>query len=125
MVLDTLGGKVSEDSLQVLKPGGKLISISGPPDAEFAVEMGLGWAMRQVIRLLSYRVRKRAARLGVSYSFLFMKPSGEQLRSIGALIDSGELRPVVDRVFSFDSTIEALAYVERGRAKGKVIVKLR
>lgn len=125
VVLDTLGGKVAEESLQVLKPGGKLVSISGAPDPEFATEMGLGWAMRQVFRLLSYRVRRHAKRLRVSYSFLFMKPSGEQLRSIGALIDSGVLRPVVDRVFPFESTTDALAYVERGRARGKVVVKLR
>lgn len=125
VVLDTLGGKVTADSLQVLKPGGKLVSISGPPDPAFAAELGLGWAMRQACRLLSYQVRSRAKRLGVSYSFLFMKPNGEQLREIGVLIDAGVLRPVVDRVFPFGSTIEALAYVERGRAKGKVVVKLR
>ena len=125
LVLDTLGGSVTEGSLQVLKPGGKLVSISGAPDPEFAAEMGLGWVMQQVMRLLSYRVRRQAKRLGVSYTFLFMKPSGEQLRSIGALIDSGVLRPVVDRVFPFDSTIEALAYVERGHAKGKVVVEVR
>lgn len=125
LVLDTLGGSATEESLQVLKPGGKLVSISGTPDPEFATEMGLGWVMRQVFRLLSYRVRKQAKRLGVSYAFLFMKPSGDQLRSIGALIDSGVLRPVVDRVFPFDSTIEALAYVERGHAKGKVVVEVR
>ncbi len=124
VVLDTLGGKVTEQSLQVLRPGGKLISISGPPDPEFANEMGLGWGLRQVFRLLSYRARRRAKQLGVSYSFLFMKPNGEQLRTIGTLVDSGVLRPVVDRVFPFESTIDALAYVERGRAKGKVIVKV-
>lgn len=125
LVFDTLGGKVPERSLAVLKPGGKLISIADPPDAEFAREMGLGWAMQQVMRLLSYRVRKHARRLGVSYSFLFMKPSGEQPCTIGALIDSGALRPVLDRVFAFDSTLEALAYVERGRAKGKVVVTVK
>ena len=125
VVLDTLGEKVTEASLQVLRPGGKLISISGPPDPEFADEMGLGWALRQVMRLLSFRVRRRAKQLGVSYSFLFMKPSGEQLREIGALMDSGILRPVVDRVVPFEQTLEALAYVERGRAKGKVVIKLR
>jgi NADPH:quinone reductase-like Zn-dependent oxidoreductase len=60
----------------------------------------------------------------VSYAFLFMRPSGDQLREIGALIDSGIIRPVVDRVFPFESTKEALAYVEKGHAKGKVIVKV-
>jgi NADPH:quinone reductase-like Zn-dependent oxidoreductase len=77
------------------------------------------------MRLLSYRIRKRAKRHHVSYAFLFMRPSGDQLREIGALIDSGIIRPVVDRVFPFESTKEALAYVEKGRAKGKVIVKMR
>ena len=74
---------------------------------------------------LSYGVRKRAKRLHVSYTVLFMSASGNQLREIGALIDSGIIRPVVDRVFPFESTSEALAYVEKGRAKGKVVVKVR
>lgn len=125
LVFDTLGGKAPEQSLPVLKPGGKLISISGPPDAAFAKEWGLGWAMQQVMGLLSYRVRRRAKQRGVAYSFLFMHPSGEQLRTIGALIDAGVIRPVIDRVFPFEETLEALAYVERGRATGKVVVKLR
>jgi len=125
VVLDTLGGEVLEKSLRVLKPGGKLVSIAGPPDPDFAKDMGLPWAMRQVIRLLSRRIRKSAKHHGVSYSFLFMKPNGDQLREIGSLIDAGAIRPVVDRVFPFESTMEALVYVEQGRAKGKVVVKVR
>ena len=125
VVLDTLGGETLEKSLRVLKPGGKLISISGPPDPDFAKEIGSGWILRQAMRLLSYRIRKSAKRHHVSYSFLFMRPSGDQLREIASLIDSGVIRPVVDRVFPFESTKEALAYVEKGRAKGKVIVKVR
>ena len=125
VVLDTLGGEVLEKSLRVLKPGGKLISISGPPDPDFAKDIGSSWILRQAMRLLSYRIRKKAKRHRVSYSFLFMKPNGDQLREIGSLIDSGAIRPVVDRVFPFESTKEALAYVEKGRAKGKVIVKVR
>jgi alcohol dehydrogenase len=124
-VLDTLGGEALEKSLRVLKPGGKLISISGPPDPDFATDIGSTWILRLAMRLLSYRIRKRAKRHHVSYSFLFMRPSGDQLREIGSLIDSGIIRPVVDRVFPFASTKEALAYVEKGRAKGKVIVKVR
>ena len=123
-VLDTLGGEVLEKSLRVLKPGAKLISISGPPDSDFAQDIGSTWILRLAMRLLSYRIRKRAKRHHVSYAFLFMRPSGDQLREIGALIDSGIIRPVVDRVFPFESTKEALAYVEKGHAKGKVIVKV-
>ena len=124
-VLDTLGGEALEKSLRVLKPGGKLISISGPPDPDFATDIGSTWILRLAMRLLSYRIRRRAKRHHVSYAFLFMRPSGDQLREIGSLIDSGIIRPVVDRVFPFASTKEALAYVEKGRAKGKVIVKVR
>ena len=125
MVLNSLGSDVLEKSLQVLKPGGKLISISGPPDPDFAKAMGSPWILQQVMRLLSYRIRKKAQRHHVSYSFLFMKASGDQLREIGRLIDSGVIRAVVDRVFPFESTNEAMAYVQRGRAKGKVVVKVR
>ena len=124
VVLNSLGGDVLEKSLQVLQPGGKLISISGPPDPDFARELGSPWILRQVMRLLSYRIRKKAKRYGVSYSFLFMKASGDQLREISRLIDSRVIRAVVDRVFPFESTNEAMAYVESGRAKGKVVVKV-
>lgn len=125
VVLNSLDAQTLQKSLSVLKPGGKLVSISGPPDRDFAKEIGLNWGVQQLMRVLSHRVRRKAARHGVSYSFLFMKASGDQLREIGALIDAGAIRPVVDRVYPFESMGEALAYVETGRAKGKVVVKLR
>ena len=125
VVLNSLDGKTLEKSLRVLKPGGKLISISGPPDPDFAKGLGASWILKQVMRLLSYRIRKKAKSHHVAYSFLFMSANGDQLRQIGSLIDSGIIRPVVDRVFPFESTEEALAYLEKGRAKGKVIVKVR
>jgi NADPH:quinone reductase-like Zn-dependent oxidoreductase len=125
LVLDPLGGKIPEKSLRVLKPGGMVIGISGPPDPTFAKDAGLSWFLRLAMTALSYRIRKQARRRNVSYSFLFMHPAGDQLREISALIDAGILSPVIDRVFPFESTTEALAYVETGRAKGKVIIKVR
>jgi NADPH:quinone reductase-like Zn-dependent oxidoreductase len=125
VVLNSLGAETLEKSLRVLKPGGKLISISGPPDPAFAKDRGLSWIVRLAMRLLSSRIRNKAKRHHVSYSFLFMRSSGDQLREIGSLIESGIIRPVVDRVFPFEATKEALAYVETGRAKGKVVVKVR
>ena len=125
VVLDTLGGEVLEKSLRVLKPGGKLVSIAGPPDPDFAREIGASWVLTLAMRLLSRRIRSSAKRLGVNYSFLFMRSSGDQLREIGSLIDAGLIRPVVDRVFPLESTKEALAYVEKGRAKGKVVVRVQ
>jgi NADPH:quinone reductase-like Zn-dependent oxidoreductase len=124
-VLDSLGGETLEKSLRVLKPGGKVIGIGGPPDPDFGREIGSPWIVRQVMRALSSRIRRRAKRLNVSYSFLFMKASGEQLHEIGALIDAGIIRPVVDRVFPFEETKSALTYVEQGRARGKIVVKVR
>jgi NADPH:quinone reductase-like Zn-dependent oxidoreductase len=125
VVLNSLGKEALEKSLVVLKPGGKLISITGPPDPDLAKVLGLGWMLRQVMRFLSSGVRRKAKRHRVSYSFLFMRANGDQLREITSLIDSGVIRPVVDRIFPFESTKEAMAYVEKGRAKGKVVVKVR
>jgi len=125
VVLNSLDGTTLRKSLDVLKPGGKLISISGPPDPDFARKQGLNWVLRQVVRLLSLGIRRKAAARGVDYSFLFMRANGNQLGQITALIDKGIIRPVVDRIFPFDDTNEALTFVEMGRAKGKVVVKLR
>jgi NADPH:quinone reductase-like Zn-dependent oxidoreductase len=125
VVLNSLDSTTLRKSLDVLKPGGKLISISGPPDPDFAREQGLSWALRQVMRLLSLGIRRKAAARGVHYSFLFMRANGNQLGQIATLIDKGIIRPVVERIFPFDDTNAALALVETGRAKGKVVVKLR
>lgn len=125
VVLNSQDGKTLEKSLRVLKAGGKLISISGPPDPEFAKEIGAPWFVKLVVRMLSSGVRRRAKSRGVRFSFLFMKASGSQLREITRLFDGGFIRPVIDRVFPFEQTNEALAYVEAGRAKGKVVIKIR
>jgi NADPH:quinone reductase-like Zn-dependent oxidoreductase len=125
VVLNSLAGETLHKSLKVLKPGGKLISISGPPDPDFGREQGLNWALRQVLRLLSFGIRRKAKRHGVHYSFLFMRANGEQLRQITSLIQAGIIRPVMDRVFPFEATNEALADVATGRSKGKVVVKVR
>jgi alcohol dehydrogenase len=124
-VLNSQEGKTLEKSLRVLRRGGKLVSISGPPDPEFAKEIAAPGFVKLVIRLLSLGVRRRAQARGIGYSFLFMKANGSQLREITRLIEAGAVRPVMDRVFPFESTNEALAYVEAGRAKGKVVVKLK
>jgi NADPH:quinone reductase-like Zn-dependent oxidoreductase len=125
IVLNSLGKDALEKSLTVLKPGGKLISISGPPDVAFAKEIGANWFLQQVMRLLSLGIRKKAKRHRVSYSFLFMRANGEQLSRITSLIESGMIRPVMDRVFPFQAINEALAYVATGRSKGKTVVTMR
>src|SRR5436309_2764726 len=125
VVLNSLDRVTLEKSLRVLKSGGQLISISGPPDAAFARSIGASWILRMIMDVLSSGIRAKARRRQANYSFLFMKASGDQLTEITSLIDDGIIRPVVDRAFPFASTKEAMAYVEAGRAKGKVVVSLR
>jgi len=125
LVVNSQDSKTLEKSLRVLKPGGQLISISGPPDPAFARRLGLNLFMKLVMRLLSRKARKMAKRLSAKYTFLFMWAEGRQLSEITRLIESGVIRPVVDKVFPFEKTSDALAYVETGRARGKVVVKLK
>jgi NADPH:quinone reductase-like Zn-dependent oxidoreductase len=124
VVLDSLGGQTLEKSLRVLRPGGIAVGLAGPPDPAFAREIGANPVVRLATVLLSARTRLQARRRHVRYSFLFMKASGEQLRTIGALADAGTITPVIDQVFPFNSTKDAMAYVESGRAKGKVVVTM-
>jgi len=125
VALNSLDGETLEKSLGVLKPGGKLISISGPPDPGFARAHGANWALRQLFGLLSFGIRSKAQRRGVDYSFLFMRADGEQLGRITSLIEAGAIRPVLDRVFPFEAVNDAFAYIETGRSKGKVVIKVK
>ena len=98
--------------------------LAAPPDPDFAREQGLNWFLRQVLRLLSFGIRRKAKRHRVSYSFLFMRSNGAQLSQIASLIEDGTIRPVVDRTFPFEELNDAFAYIDTGRAKGKVVVTL-
>jgi NADPH:quinone reductase-like Zn-dependent oxidoreductase len=125
LVLHSQDNATLKKSLRVLRPGGKLISISGPPDPDFGKEIGSPLFVRVVMWLLSFGARRRAKRLNAHFSFLFMRANGDQLQQITNLIDSDVIRPVMDKVFPFEETNEAMAYVETGRAKGKVAVTVK
>lgn len=124
VVLHSLGPDLLDRSLAVLKPGGKLISISGPPDPAFGIEIGANWLVRQVLRLASAKVRRKAAQRGIDYSFLFMRADGPQLRQIAQLVETGAITPVIDSVFGFDALSQAMDRVASGRARGKVVVEV-
>ena len=124
VVLDSQGADTLAKSLRVLKPGGIAIGIAGPPDPEFASRLGLRLPLRLVMALLSLKTRRAARRRGVRYSFLFMRASGAQLADIAKLIDSGALRPIVDQTYRFEEALQALAHVEGGRTKGKVVITM-
>lgn len=124
VVLNSLGNQELIQSLKILKRGGILVSISGPPTPAFADEIGLNWIVKQVIKLISYGIRKKAEQRGINYVFLFMRANGNQLSKITQLIEQGSIRPVIDRIFSFSAIADALAYAELGNAKGKTIIQM-
>lgn len=123
VVLDTQGGKTLEKSLTVLKRGGRLISISGPPDHAFAEVINPNWFLKCVIPMLSWSIRHKAKKRGITYSFLFMQPNGQQLSKITELVETGKIKPVVDQTYGFVQIKEALQYVNTGRSKGKVVLQ--
>ncbi|MFV5585130.1 NADP-dependent oxidoreductase [Acinetobacter oleivorans] len=123
VVLDTQGGKTLEKSLNVLKRGGRLISISGPPDRAFAEVINPNWFLKCVIPMLSWSIRHKAKKRGITYSFLFMQPNGQQLSKITELVETGKIKPVVDQTYGFVQIKEALQYVNTGRSKGKVVLQ--
>lgn len=116
---------VLEKSLKILKPGGTLVSLTGPPTRELAKKLGLKWHFQLIMGLLSASVRRKAKRLNVHFEFLFMRADGNALGEITKLIEAGKIHPVIDKVFPFEKTNEALAYVESGRTKGKVVIKVK
>lgn len=121
-VLDSLGGEHLEKSLRILKRGGTAVGISGPPTPEFARRAGLNPVLRLAVTVISSKIRKQAKRIGVNYQFLFMRASGDQLRDITALIDSGAIRPIVGRVFPFDDTVQGLESLATGGNRGKAVI---
>ncbi|MFF4394937.1 NADP-dependent oxidoreductase [Streptomyces sp. NPDC001480] len=122
LVLDSLGGETLEKSLRVLKPGGKAIGIAGPPEPAFAREAGLNPLLRLGVAVLSRKIRKQAKKLGVTYEFMLMRASGDQLRQITTLIDQGVVRPVVGKVVGFDQTPQALQSLSQGGIRGKAVI---
>src|SRR5438093_1883020 len=124
-VLGTVRGDAIEKSLRILKPGSTVVSLIGPPNAAFARGRSMNFFMVFVFGLLSRKIIRLARKRDTAYSFLFVHPDGSQLAEIGELLKAGRIRPVIDKVFPFEQAKEALAYLEKGRAKGKVVVQMR
>lgn len=124
-VFDTLGGEILEKSFNIVKNGGKIVSVSGLPNARFAKEYGAGFFKTLLFSAASSKLAALEKKHNVQYTFLFMEPSGEQLSIIANYIEAGDIKPVIDKVFSFDDAQKAMEYAESGRAKGKIILKLK
>ncbi|BAR83266.1 NADP-dependent oxidoreductase [Bacillus cereus group sp. MYBK249-1] len=124
-VFDTIGGATLEKSFNIIKRGGNIVSVSGMPNARFGKEFGSGFFKTLLFSLASKKLTALEKKHNAQYSFLFMKPSGDQLRTIANYIEAGKIKPVIDRVFPFEDAQKAMEYSESGRAKGKIIVKIK
>jgi alcohol dehydrogenase len=125
IVYDTLGGAFTIDAFKLVKRGGVVISLSGPPDRDFARREGKGFVVRVAVWLMGRKVYAASRQAGADYCWFFTESSGDQLREITALVEHGAIKPVIDREFAFEQLPEALSYLEAGRARGKVVLKVR
>ncbi len=122
---DVIGGKTLEKMFEIMKPGTKIVSIAGLPEPQTAIkDLGGRRALAAVFWVISYGIRSRARRSGVSYRYLFMHPSGTDLAELAELIEQGKLKVIVDKAYPFANISGALLYVESERAKGKVVVTM-
>ncbi|PYF09026.1 NADP-dependent oxidoreductase [Ureibacillus chungkukjangi] len=124
-VFDTLGGEILEKSFGIVKEGGKIVSVSGLPNARFAKKYGSGLFKTFLFAVASKKLTALEKKHNVQYTFLFMEPSGEQLRILANYIEAGKIKPVIDKVFPFEDAQKAMEYAEAGRAKGKIILKIK
>ncbi|WP_138494341.1 NADP-dependent oxidoreductase [Paenibacillus pinistramenti] len=124
-VFDTLGGESLDKSFRILKPGGQIVSISGMPNGRFGKEAKLGWVKTTILSIASRKIKAQEKKSNTRYHFLFMKPSGEQLRVLKEFIEEGLIKPIIDKVYDFKDSGQAFNYLESGRSKGKVVIKLK
>jgi len=124
-VFDTLGGAVTVDSFKVVKRGGVVLSLSGPPDRDFPRRIGAGLVVRTAVWFMSRKVYAAVEKAGATYRWYLTEPSGRQLTEIAALVDSGAIKPFLDREFPFEKLVDALTYLQAGRARGKIVLKVR
>ena len=124
-VLDTLGGAVLEKSFRILKPGGQIVSISGMPNRRFGKEAKLGWMKTAILSIASRKITALEKKSQTRYHFLFMKPSGAQLKVIKEWIERGDIKPVMDRVYQLKDTGQAFHHLESGSAKGKIVIRIK
>ena len=125
VVFDTLGGEHTLNSFKVIKNEGRVISISGAIDGATAEQFGLNKFIRMILAFQARKVTRAASKKNAMYRFLFMSPNGEKLKKIAKLYESGEIKPIIDKTYNFSEAIQALEYLSKGHARGKVIVKIR
>jgi len=121
---DLIGGDTLGQMFDIMKPGSKVVSIAAVPEPHTASDLGGSPLLAAMFWIISYGIRSRARRAGVQYRYVFMHPSGSELAQLADLNRQGTLRVILDKTFSFENIAEAFAYLERGHAKGKVVVTM-
>lgn len=124
IVFDTLGGPTTSASFCVLKQGGTVVSVMGPPDRAFARQVGANLALSFVMWCIGLPMQLRARRVGGHYFRFLTESSGIELEHVGRVVDAGKVRTVVERIYPFDQAIEALQYAATGRARGKLVIQV-
>jgi len=124
VVFDTQGGETLLRSFDAVRSGGVVVTVGGRPDAKFARAWGLSPPLVWILGFLNRKVDRLAKAKGVRFEYLFMHASGEQLERIGALMDAGIIKPILDKTFHLEGAAEGVSYVESGRAVGKVVISV-
>jgi NADPH:quinone reductase-like Zn-dependent oxidoreductase len=122
MVLDPLGDPYTEDAFKVIKEGGKVITLVGPPDEETAKEMG---ANQDDLKQKRHKITEQMELKSAYYSLVILKANAKQLDEITQLVEVQKIQPIIDKVFPFKDTLNALLHVKNGRTKGKVVIKIK
>lgn len=118
IVFDTLGNDYTFDAFEIIKQGGKVTTIAGPPDEETAKKMGM--KDYKLTEKLATLIDKKSA----VYKLTWMQPDAKQLNTISKMVEDGYIKPIVDLIYSFEDGIDAYLYLATGRAKGKVIISM-
>jgi alcohol dehydrogenase len=124
IVFDTLGGATTIDSFGLLKPGGTVISVAGPPDRWFARQIGAGFVKSLILWAVAMPMAWRAWRSGTRYYRYLTESDGDQLAAIAEAIDGGKVHAVIDSVYPFERAVEALQHLDAGHARGKVVIAM-
>lgn len=124
IVFDMMGGQIMKKSFAVLKPGGVLVTINGIPTPDVADRYGKGFILKTIFKLANNGNHSLARKAGGRFEYLLMEANGAQLEKIAGLVDSGIVKPIVDKVYPFSKIEEAFAYQMSGRAKGKVVLTM-
>lgn len=124
IVFDTLGGAHTLDAFDLVKPGGCVVSVAGPPDAQMRARFGRSPLARAAMAWMARKVEARSRERGVRYFRFLTESSGAQLAGIAALVEAGAIRPVIDSVFDFDDLPAAMARLGAGRSRGKLVLRV-